>query len=343
MGLLFFDGFETYATADLSKVWDSVTSSPAINPTGGRRGGGSLEAPNNHNTQRNVIKNLNVNYSTLVAGFNFNPSGMNASNFSFFRFLDSSTVQVALFVSNTGAITVYRGNGTSLLGTASSGITIGADNYIEVKVTFHNTAGAVEVRINGVTVFNESGLNTRSSSNNYANAVSIGNATTLSSFYTWVYDDFYVLDTSGTTNNTFLGDVRIDAVYPTADGEYSGWTPSEGVDHYALVDEATPNTTDYVSSDTAAQKDSYVMGNPPVLSSQIIYGVGVKVAALKDDAGSRSIKVGVRSGITDSVSDSQALTTSQKYYMKVFDKDPNTNDDWTPEAVDNVQALIESV
>ena len=152
-----------------------------------------------------------------------------------------------------------------------------------------------------------------------------------------------MLDTTGSApNNDFLGDVRIDAVYPTADGTYTAWTPSTGTSHYALVDETTPNTTDYNSSNTIGQKDSYVMGNPPSLASQIIYGVRVKVAAQKDDAGSRSMKVGVRSGTTDSLSAAQALGTSQLYYTNIHEVDPGTGASWTPSGVDNMEVVIES-
>lgn len=342
MSLLFFDGFEIYATADISKRWNSVTGSPAINAGGGRRSGGALYAPNNGNSSHNVSKSLGGNYSTVVMGFNFNPNIFESSISTFAQLLDGSTVQVSLRLNTSGTISVCLGAST-IIDTSTTAITANSDNYLEFKVTIHDTTGSFDLRLNGTSILSGSSVDTKSSSNAYVNTVLLGTTGGLT-VKTWKFDDFYILNTSGSApNNDFLGDVRIDAVYPTADGNYTDWTPSAGSDHYALVDETTPNGTDYVSSSTAAQQDSYVMGNPPTLSSEIIYGVQVSVAALKDDAGSRSIKVGVRSNTTDSVSASKALSTYQAYYSHILETDPDTGIAWTPEGVNAVEALIESV
>lgn len=342
MSLLFFDGFEVYATADITKRWTSMTGTPTINPTGGRRGGGALYAPDGQNSARNVTKSLSANYSTVVVGFNFRPVTFESSVTTFFQLLDSGTAQLTLRINSDGTINVCRSTST-ILETTAVALTADADNYLEFKVTVHDTTGSYELRLNGVDIASDTNVDTKHTANAHVNGLLLGPTGGLS-VKTWKFDDFYILDTSGPSpNNDFLGDVRIDAVYPTADGNYTAWTPSAGTDHYALVDESTPNETDYVSSSTAAEMDSYVMGNPPSLSSEIIYGVQVSVAALKDDAGSRSIKVGVRSGITDSVSGSQALTTSQAYYSHILGVDPNTSAAWTPEAVNAMEALIESV
>jgi hypothetical protein len=44
---------------------------------------------------------------------------------------------------------------------------------------------------------------------------------------------------------------------PTADGTFKQWTPSTGTSHFALVDETACNTTDYNSTNTAGNRDSY--------------------------------------------------------------------------------------
>lgn len=341
MSLLFFDGFDIYATADLSKRWTSVTGSPTIDATGGRRSGGALLAPSNQNSSRNVTKSLPSNYSTLVAGFNFRPVTFDSSTVTFFQFTDGGTAQLSLRLNADGTISVCRSTGT-VIETTVTAVTADADNYIEFKATIHDTTGSYELRLNGVDIASDTNVDTKQTSNAYINGILVGTTGGLV-VKTWKFDDLYVLDTSGSTNNDFLGDVRIDAVYPTADGNYTGWTPSTGTDHYALVDDTTPNESDYVSSSTAAEQDSYTMGNPETLASEIIYGVQVSVAALKDDAGSRSIKVGVRSGTTDSVSGAQALSTTQAYYSHILETDPNTSVAWTPSGVNSLEALIESV
>src|SRR5437764_673985 len=50
-------------------------------------------------------------------------------------------------------------------------------------------------------------------------------------------DDLYVCDATGTTNNTFLGDVRVHTLVPSGNGTDSGLTGSDGnqVNNYQLV------------------------------------------------------------------------------------------------------------
>lgn len=339
MALLFFDGFETYATADITKDWTSTSGPVAINATGGRRGGGAMYAPN-LSTFGWVSKALPGNYSTLIVGFAFNPNTIPALSSYIVRLMDSGTQQLELAVNPTGNVVVSR-NGT-ILG-VSTAVIAAAEQYLELKATIHDTTGSYEVRLNGVNILSGSNVDTKNTANATVNQVVLGVSGNTGVSSTYKYDDFYVLDTAGPApNNDFLGDVRIDAVYPTADGNYTAWTPSTGSSHYALVDETTPNTADYNSSNTIGQKDSYVMGDPPSLTSQIIYGVRVKVAALKDDAGSRSMKVGIRSGTTDSLSAAQALSTSQIYYSNIHEVDPNTGTAWTPAAVNAMEVVIES-
>ncbi|WP_160809574.1 hypothetical protein [Nitrosomonas sp. HPC101] len=216
-------------------------------------------------------------------------------------------------------------------------------NYIEYKTVIHDTTGSFELRLNGVTILSASNIDTKATANASVSSISFGFSNGLyHSKSVWSYDDIYILDTTGATNNDFLGDVRIDAIYPSADGNYAEWTPSTGSDHYALVDDATPNTTDYVSDSTVGNKDSFVMGNPPAMAGQLIYGVKVKAMANKDDAGARDLKVGVRSGTTDDLSAAQALSTSWRYYSNIYEVDPATGLAWTPGTVDALEALIET-
>ncbi|SFM12805.1 hypothetical protein [Nitrosomonas communis] len=339
MSLIFFDGFETYATADILKEWNSTTGLFSISATGGRRGGGALLAPNSSSFGW-ASKTLPGNYSTLIVGFSFNPSTMPSLSNSILRLMDGGTQQLELGVNPAGNVFVSR-NGT-VLGT-STAVLAAAEQYLELKATMHDTTGAFDVRLNGINILSASNVDTKNTANAFVNQVALGvpGNTGLSTIFK--YDDFYLLDTTGPApNNDFLGDVRIDAVYPSADGNYTDWTPSTGTSHYALVDDPTPNTTDYNASNVIGQKDSYVMGDPPSLASQIIYGVRVKVAALKDDAGSRSLKVGIRSGTTDSLGAAQALSTSQIYYSSIHEVDPNTGAAWTPAAVNAMEVVIES-
>lgn len=339
MSLLFFDGFETYATGDLLKDWATKIGSPTINATGGRRSGGSLSV-STVSGATNISKTLPSALSTIVIGFAFKPSAVAASAKNIAKLLDGGTNQLEIKLNTDATLSITR-NGTAL-GTSSASLSIDNWQYVELKANIHDTTGSYELRLDGVNILSATSVDTKNTANASVNQVMLGVDTNPGASIIWLYDDFYVLNTAGSApNNDFLGDIRIDAIYPTADGNYTDFTPSAGTDHYALVDDATPDSADYNSSSTAGHKDSYVMSDPPALSGQIIHGLRVKAVVSKDDAGDRSIKVGVRSNTTDNVSAAQSLSTSDLYYSNMHEVDPATGLAWTASGVNNVQALVE--
>lgn len=338
MSLIYFDGFETYATADITKSWNSAVNGPTIATTSGRRSGGTLSCAASAyvaltfpSAESSVVAGCALNFSTL-------PSlGYNAW---FLRLADSGNDQIKLKLNSDGTIGIYRNN--TLLGTSSASVEAAAWHYLQIKTVINDTTGSYEVRLDDVNILSASNVDTKDTANASVNQIYLGIEST-SGNPTVKVDDFYILNTSGSApNNNFLGDVRIDAIYPSSDGNYTQWTPSTGVNHYAVVDESTPNTTDYVSDATNGNKDSYGMTNVPALTAQTIYGVMVRAAALKDDAGARSLKVGVRSSTTDSLSSAQAITTSQLYYNNIHETDPATAAAWTESGVNALEALIET-
>ena len=139
------------------------------------------------------------------------------------------------------------------------------------------------------------------------------------------YDDFVV------TDGTLLGDVRVDAIFPNIDGNYSQFTPSTGTSHYQLVDETTPNTSDYnTSTATLNDRDSYGMGNLTSLVSNTIHGVQVVAAAARTaDTGSRGLATFIRSGSTNLDGTSKLQLASQAFTTQISETDPNTSSAWT--------------
>ena len=66
-------------------------------------------------------------------------------------------------------------------------------------------------------------------------------------------------DGDGSANNDFIGPAFIEGLLPTSDGNSSDWTPSSGIDNYALIDEnpSDRDGTDSVSTITQDAKDTY--------------------------------------------------------------------------------------
>jgi hypothetical protein len=338
MALLFIDGFDHYATADITKKWATAGANNTIESSSGRRSGGALRCTSTDNDLTRTFAAT----STVIVGFAINPSAY-AANGQLIQLMDSGTVQCTLFLNTDGTLSVFRSTSTAVTdGTSVASIPTGSFSYIEFKVTIADSisAGSCKVRLNGVDIITvATGQDLKATSNTTANSLRLSSSSTLASTVL-LFDDFYLCDATGSTNNDFLGDVRVDAIYPTADGNYSQFTPSTGSDHYALVDETTPNTTDYNDGTTVGHRDSYAMGNLSALTSQTVYGVQVNAAILKDDAGAKSAATFVRSSSTNGDGASAALSTSQVYVSQVFETDPNGSIAWTETTVNAMEAGV---
>ena len=339
MSLRFMESCDHYVTADLAKKWTSSVGMSIISSQG-RRSTAALTQTN----WGNFVSLTLDNQGTWILGFAFRYTALPASARSIIaRWMDGATNQVELGLTPSGTLTVYRG-GTTLLGTSTAAIATATYAYLEWLVVFHASAGQVMLRVNGTEVLALTGIQTSASGNAWANAVRIGSMSdSTGNMGVTYWDDLYLCDGAGSTpHNTFLGDCRVDTLLPNADGTSQQWAPSTPGTHYTLVDEAAPNTTDYVSSATAGQRDTYGMQD---LSAVIgtIYGVQLNLAALKSDAGARSIKPLLLSGGSEALGASTALSTSQLYTRAVQVTDPATGAAWIEAGVNAVQAGAEVV
>lgn len=332
MTLLFVDGFDHYATADITKKWTSLNGSPTIGALG-RRLSGQLRISN---TACHVTKTFSANASWVI-GVAYSVASLPSSSVLVAELLDNGTTQCDIRLNPDGTLSATR-NGTAVTGgTSTTALSAGAFYYIEWKVTIADSiaAGSCKVRLNGVEIINvTTGQDLKNTANAYATQVRIGNRT--ANPHTADYDDLYICDQNGSTNNDFLGDCRIDTQFPNGDGATTNFATSSGTTHYTLVDETAPNTTDYVDSANVGDRDLYDFTNLTALATSTVYGVQVSTAALKDDAGSRSIAVTARSGGTNVDGATQALSTSQLYFSSVFETD-SASAQWNQSSVDAAQ------
>lgn len=335
MTLLFVDGFDHYVTADINKKWTSSSNS-IISTTVTRRAGSSSLSSNS--TGASAIKTISAS-STLITGFGYYCTALAGSEHTIVAFQDTGTSQITLTARPDGTLAVKRGNSAgTLLGSTTYNINAATWVFLELKVTFSQTVGTVEVRANGATILSLSGIDTCNTANTTANGLYV--STGLQSPATYYFDDCYVCDGLGSTNNNFLGDIRVDTLFPTSDGNYTAFTPSTGSSHYVLVDETAPNTTDYNSGANVGDRDSYGLSNLSALSSQTVYGVQVNAALLKDDAGAKSASTFVRSNTTDGDGASTPLGTSLSYLQQVYELNPDGNVAWTETTVNAMEAGV---
>jgi len=289
----------------------------------------------------------------MICGVAVNPgdfsgftTGSNPESGSFDAFSrNSCTIAVAirqagqtqafLRLNSDGTVSAFVGNATFgengvLLGTSSATLTANAFNFLEVKITVHNTAGVFIVRLNGnpTPIINLSGVDTQATGTAAWDSFRLGRTSTNASVNrVCLYDDLYVLDGSGSGPwNDFLGDCRVDTRVPTGAGATTQWTPSGGA-NYAAVDEIPPNgDTDYVSALTAPATDTYVVQDAAVPA--IIYGVQQCLNAKKTDAGACSLAPVVRVGGVDYVGADFFPATGYGYGYQILAQNPATAAQW---------------
>jgi len=336
MALLFCDSFDHYTTnAQLATKWGNGNFN--INSAWGRNGTAGIGTGEDRSSR---WTKSGTGVDTIIVGFANNfISGTPNTRLNLY---EDATLHIYLYP-NAGSLKwqVYRGDGT-LLGTSSPSFAFGIYDYIELKVKIHDTTGTVDLRVNNVSVLSLTGQDTRNGgTSGLINAVLIssidyGSVSRL--------DDFYVCDTSGSRNNDFLGDVRIQAIFPSATGNSSQWTANGAATNRECVDEITPNDdTDYISSSTATQKDTYVFGDVTPTSGTV-KAVQHVLYARKDDAGTRTIRPVIRHSTTDyTVGAGTNISITYAMIKDISETNPGTSTDWTISDVNNAEFGVELV
>lgn len=321
MAMLFMDSFDHYLTAERLLKWTGNRSNACSISTGTPRLGPQCLLVGTQTSGQGIFKTLPTSYSTLVVGFAINFATTQSGDLAFFYFGDGGSDQMRLNINSSHQIQVQRGDGTTLA-TASPTLSIGVYYYIEFKVTFHGSTGAYELRIGEANVASGSGVDTTTTANNSANRISFQSNTNNG----FRVDDLYVCDTSGSApTNDFLGDVRIESIFPNGNGNSSQFDGSDGnsTDNYLLVDDTTDpdDDTTYVQSPDVGDKDTYAYGNVTPTAGTV-YGVQQIPYARKTDAGTRSIVSVSRLSGTEVDSATKTLTTSYAYYPDISEAKP---------------------
>jgi len=318
MALRFVDSFDHYSAAQWLRRYSS--GSGIVIEAGGRRGTNGVRV--NHLCSFGKVLDAQA---TWIVGFAYNFGGaMFTGPATLWAWQDAGTPQCDLRLNTNLTLSVTR-NGT-VLGTSVAILSAG-NSYIEFKATIGN-AGSYEVRVNGVNILSGAGVDTQNTANAAADRFVV-DGFGITAAGGQCYDDLYVCDGTGSSNNNFLGDVRIDAKFPTGAGNSTQFTPSAG-SNFQCVDDNPPNDDiDHVESANVGDKDTYAFGTLVSHTPLSIFGVQVNMHAKKDDAGARSIASVVRSGGSDTDGAAQPLGTTYANLRQMVEQDPNTAAPWT--------------
>lgn len=347
MGAQFVDSFDHYATAQIADKWSastggtlgviSGTGNSAIESGTGRDSTKCMKITQSSDAFSCVYKAMPSNASWVV-GFAFNPSTFGTSEaFPFLEVHDTfPNKQLTFALAPTGFIQVFRGDHTgTLLGTTNQPVTAGVYDYWEFAFTINSSTGSVQIRKNGVTALNVSGVNTQVTGNSSANTILLGRTygpLTWISSATCRYDDIYILDGTGSPN-AFIGDVHFLALVPTADGAVTDWLPVGAANNFQCVREIPPDDdTTYVESNTPTDVDVYPVTLLPVTPSTVPL-VQINLYARKDAAGVRTIQPEIlQGGVYYPVGSAVSLGTVYTYQRTLLPLDP-VGSPWTAATV----------
>ncbi len=275
-----------------------------------------------------------------TVGFRFVSTSAYTNDQEICHLSDASNNSQVTFLSNSGGtITAKRGsgNGTTLGVSSGTNLLQNVWQYIEFQVTVSATVGTVAIRINGATVLNLTGVNTLGG----GGAAVIGKIS-IGSNLTNFFQDLYIADSTGSYNNTFLGDVHVSVFNPTSNGTYTAYTPNGAATLWQSVSASTPaDSTVFASDSTPGDRMSVNLASSSVTGT--IAGV-VNVGRMKKtDSGTRTSALTVTNNSVDSIGSTISLGTSFAYFTQVQETDPNTGVPWTNSGFNTTQVGVKTV
>lgn len=221
-------------------------------------------------------------------------------------------------------VSVFQG--ATLLGSTPNNLyTVGAWHHLEALVVSGAGTGSVQVRVNGTLHLTLSNLT-------IGQITGYGIARDFSSGIEQVlWDDWVVWDTSGTVNNSFLGDTFVIVAAPDADSTPSDWVPDTGTTRFSRVNEASPADASFITGNAVgdAQEFTHVQPNLP---TGAVAAIATQTRALKTDSGSSGIEIGLSSNGATSMRAEAALSTTALVYSHIANLNPNGNVPWTQSA-----------
>jgi hypothetical protein len=351
MALLFTEGFDWSTNlasnyVAFGKWFDSSNGSVAA-VSGDLRfgtGSGNYWTQNTSSIFNNYIRRaIGSNLASGVIGVAFKTAThLTTYNRNLIVLFDTtSNVQMGLKANADGTLSVYRTSHSNILGTSTFALLPNTWYYIELKWKISDSISAndVIVYIDGTDVLNLAATtDTKNTANAYATHYAFGGdtpTTTTGTNAISFFDDHYLIDLTGSVNNAPLGPVRIQTLSPSANGNTSQFTGSDGntVNNFQQVDDIPLNTADYNDGTTSGNKDTYGYTDT-VAATTTIKGLTINSVVTKTDTDPRGVKPVVRHSGTDYDGTELLLSASTVNNQQVYETNPGTSSGWTKSDVD---------
>jgi len=290
-------------------------------------------------TAFNLVKYFSSNYEEVIFGIACKRGTTEYSWTISFGNNDDNEQATVIFSGPAGSVSYKKGSAydPTIYTSDSNLFDVSKWNFFEVKMKLSNTSGYIQARVNGVPLYLLSGIDTlNTGSNEYINRIRFSGRGAAR------YDDIYICDNSGSENNDFLGNVRVDAIYPTANGNQNDGTASAG-SNYECVDELDANgDTDYVALDALNEIELYAFGDLPVTTyTKTIYGIKINYQARKTDAAARTLAGVFRiNGTNYTYSSNTILSVEHEFFGEVWELNPDDSSVWEETDINAFEAGV---
>lgn len=252
-------------------------------------------------------------------------------------------------VSNSGSFELRLMRGGTQLAITTEAFAHAVWHYFELEVTIHPSTGAYELRHNETPVISGSGVNTADDASSQADVFAFRFTSNTTPFL--LFDDLYLVDTTGSTNNDFLGDSVVEGCLPNGAGASTQWTNDAGsgsnwenVDDSATAAPVDTGVGGRNSSDTNGQIDLYAFQDLTQIDGNIHFvQVGVQLAMAA--TGSRQVRTKYRDPDTTVANGTTHTVDNTAYdeFTEIMDVNPASAAAWDVDDINNGQFGVEVV
>lgn len=335
MALLFTEGFDSYPNPiPLWYKWNRQTTAPRIT---GRTGYGMQP------TYADVVPKTLANSTSLILGFAIKPTNTGDLNYvvaTFNNQADQAVATIGMMSYNTVYISDYLNTNTDV---TTFALPLNQWSYLEVKLlNAINAAPAGSLLARGTVGPLVSTFYTSPATRNFNSGAN--NKVCSCVFYAngnQMYDDVYICDTTGAYNNNFLGAVKINTFFPTANGFVTQFTPVGAGTNYQAVNNPvlTPDVA-YVESNVIGDKDLYDGGGLVVAPGDSVAAVVLNAVIRKDKSGYGHVRLPIRFSATDNDGNNYYVPSGYQSMQRHLDVNPITNMPWTEDDFNNLQGGV---
>ena len=234
-------------------------------------------------------------------------------------------------VLQSGALEINRTRNGSNIGTTSPVLTAGGWNHIEFQFRASTVIGSVEIRVNGVAAFSITNINT---TGNIPTILQLGRPAIFSDNN--FYDDIVAYNSLGAFNNTWLGVVRVNTIFPDANSTPQDWSTVGAGSAVAAINTPVADEGSYINSGIVGNNSKFSLQNLPAEISAIA-AIYVPTFAKSDQAGLSQMRVRIESGAKTETGPVIDLLPDFIYQGSVFENN------WTRTEFDAAQINFEKV